>query len=235
MPGSFLACLTPIMSTLVINEGLLYFSIASISKTCQTYYKVFGTLSSLSRPLIALHGGPGVGSEYMEPFADLITPSHAERVVIVYDQLGTGRSTHLPEKMGDTAFWTVQLFIEELENLISGLGIEQYDLIGHSWGGMLAASYAIQQPKGLNKLILSSSPASMELWVEAQNVWKTELPVKTREVLEKYEEDGVETPEYHAAVACFYSLHMCLLDPMPQGIVNGFKNIESDPTVYLTM
>lgn len=38
--------------------------------------------------------------------------------VIFYDQIGCGRSKCLPEKMGDEGFWTVDLFIHQLETLI---------------------------------------------------------------------------------------------------------------------
>jgi hypothetical protein len=38
--------------------------------------------------------------------------------VILYDQVGCGQSMLLPEMMGDTSFWTVDLFMEELENLL---------------------------------------------------------------------------------------------------------------------
>lgn len=81
----------------------------------------------------------------------------------MYDQLGCGRSTHLPHLRGNTDFWTVDLFLRELENLVEKLGVEDYDLLGQSWGGMLGSEHAIRQPKGLKKLIISNSPASMEL------------------------------------------------------------------------
>lgn len=79
----------------------------------------------------------------------------------MYDQVGCGRSTHLPEKGGDENFWTVKLFLQELENLLSHLGIQDsYDLYGHSWGGNLGSEHAVLRPKGLNKLIIANSPAS---------------------------------------------------------------------------
>ena len=79
----------------------------------------------------------------------------------MYDQLGCGRSTHLPEKRGDTDFWTMELFLAELDNLLSHLGIkDNYSLLGQSWGGMVAAEHAILHPKGLNKLIIANASAS---------------------------------------------------------------------------
>jgi pimeloyl-ACP methyl ester carboxylesterase len=79
----------------------------------------------------------------------------------MYDQIGCGRSTRLPEKLGDGSFWTIDLFLAELENLLSHLEIQDdYDLLGQSWGGCLASELAVRQPKGLKKLILANSLAS---------------------------------------------------------------------------
>ena len=51
--------------------------------------------------------------------------------VIMYDQLGCGNSTHLPEKMGDGDFWTPDLFLAELDNLLSHRKTFSYALIGY--------------------------------------------------------------------------------------------------------
>jgi L-proline amide hydrolase len=137
--------------------------------------------------------------------------------------------------VGDVEFWSVQLFVDELNNLTTKLGVDEYDLLGHSWGGMLAAEVAIRQPPGLKKLVLASSPASMILFVEAQNVFRSKLPEDIRKVLDKFEEDGIDTPEYQAAVQFYYARHLCLISPMPEGLTKAFGWIEKDPTVYLTM
>ena len=55
------------------------------------------------------------------------------------------------------------MFLNELDNLVEKLGIQKYDVLGQSWGGMLGAMHAINRPKGLRKLIIADSPASMEL------------------------------------------------------------------------
>jgi len=79
----------------------------------------------------------------------------------MYDQLGCGRSTHLPEKKGDSDFWTIELFLLELDNLLAHLGIQNdYALLGQSWGGQVAAEHAVRQPKGLKSLVIANSPAS---------------------------------------------------------------------------
>ena len=84
-------------------------------------------------------------------------------------------STLLPDKGGD--FWTPELFVAELNNLIDELGIgSRYHVLGQSWGGMLAAEFGVTRPKGLKSLTIANSPASMELWVKEANRLRGELP-----------------------------------------------------------
>ncbi len=157
-------------------EGEVEFHVDGIDKPCKTWYKVFGDLkTSQNRPLVVLHGGPGVVHKYLLSLADLVG-THSIPVVL-YDQLGNGNSTHLPEKNGDTSFWTDDLFINQLEHLLQHLGIwDSFDLLGHSWGGMLGARFATRHPAGLKRLIVANSPASMHLWVEAANRLRLQLP-----------------------------------------------------------
>ncbi|KAJ3509814.1 hypothetical protein NMY22_g16167 [Coprinellus aureogranulatus] len=216
-----------------VVEGHVDFHVASINRTCQTYYKIIGTLHPGVRPLIALHGGPGVNSEYLEIISDVTNGRPGP--LIVYDQIGNGLSTHLPETAGNTSFWTVDLFIDDLKNLLHKLNIKEYDLLGQSWGGMLASSFAIQQPRGLKHLVLFSSPASMDLWIQAQNDLKAKFPQKLQDALDKYDEDGVDTPEYQEAMIYYNSHHLCTLDPMPEPIVHGSEWGAKDPTVGNTM
>ena len=128
----------------------------------QTYYRIFGKLmESSSPPLIAVHGGPGLVCYYLTPLGDL-SEKNESRPVIIYDQLGNGRSSHVPDKPSE--FFTVKLYVDELENLISKLRIKEYHLLGHSWGGVLATELEVQRrPSGLKSIILTNSLAEMRL------------------------------------------------------------------------
>ena len=135
------------------------------SETFQGWYTIIGDLKSRVRPLVVFHGGPGFPHYYLRCHSRLWAVNRIP--VILYDQIGCGRSTHLQGKPKE--FWTVQLFIAELDDLLINLGIhEDFDLLGHSWGGVLAASYMLErQPKGLRHLALVSAYPSMKLWPEA--------------------------------------------------------------------
>jgi L-proline amide hydrolase len=209
------------------SDGLLRF------RDWQTWYRITGDLESASKtPVVILHGGPGATHNYTLRMARL---SEQGWPVIHYDQLGAGLSTHLPDKGAD--FWTVDLFLDELDNLLAGLGVaDDYHLIGQSWGGMLGAEHAIRQPAGLRSLVIADSPASMDLWVAEANRLRESLPSEVQRVLLQHEEAGTtDSPEYAEAEKAFYDRHVCRVVPNPPEVAKSFDNIAEDPTVYHTM
>jgi L-proline amide hydrolase len=197
-----------------------------------TWYRVVGDLKSSKTPVMILHGGPGAGHNYCEPIADVL--AQTGRAGVLYDQIGCGNSTHLPDKPKE--FWTPELFMEELVILTEHLGISnKYNIVGQSWGGMLGMQFAIQNPKGLNAMVIADSPASMEVWVSEANKLRKELPPEVEATLLKHEAaETTEDPEYIAAVDVFYSRHLCRI-PQPPYVVASFEQLAADPTVYHTM
>jgi L-proline amide hydrolase len=198
----------------------------------QTWYRVTGDLKAGKKPLVILHGGPGASHDYTDRMKLI---ANQGRAVIHYDQLGCGKSTHLPDKGVD--FWTVQLFLDELDNLLDHLGIRgAYHVLGQSWGGMLGAEHAVTQPKGLKSLTISDSPASMKLWVQEANKLRDQLPPDVQNTLLEHEAAGTTTSkEYVTAMMVFYARHVCRVQPMPEEVTRSFAQIEADPTVYFTM
>ena len=227
--------LNTLIMTIPIIEAEVDFNPPGAGKACKTWYTIFGTLSSGTRPLICLHGGPGVPHNYILPIQNLWTTHGIP--VIMYDQLGCGNSTHLPEKKGDVEFWTVSLFLSELDNLLSHLGIQDdYDLLGQSWGGMLGSCHAIRQPKGLHKLVIADSPASMELWVQAADKLRADLPRDVQETLLKHEREGTtESKEYEDAMEVYYDRHVCRTKPKPKDFARAEELLKEDNTVFMTM
>ena len=223
------------MSSIETSEGTIDFPVTGIDQACKTWYTVFGELSSGKRPLVILHGGPGVCHYYMLPLKAIAELYHIP--VIMYDQLGCGQSTHLPHKKDDGEFWTVDLFLSELDNLLSHLKIQDdYDLLGQSWGGMLGASHAVRQPKGLRRLIIADSPADMVSWVKAADRLRKDLPEDVQETLTRCERDGkTETEEYEKAVDVYYARHLCRVSPMPEDLMRSFEDMKKDSTVMMTV
>jgi L-proline amide hydrolase len=197
----------------------------------RTWYRISGELERGRLPLVIAHGGPGCTHDYVDSFKDLAT---AGRAVVHYDQLGNGRSTHLPQ--ADPGFWTVELFLAELDNLLRHLDIDRYTLLGQSWGGMLGAEHAVRRPPGLRALVIANSPASMALWRAAALRLRAALPDTVRATLDQHEAAGtLDHPEYRAASEVFYARHVCRVQPMPAEVARTFAAIEADPTVYHAM
>ena len=175
--------------------------------------------------------------EYLIPVNDL----QKTRPVIFYDQIGNGRSTHLPDK--SKSFWTVDLFIDELVNLVDYFGISsRYDIFGHSWGGMLASEFVIRrQPAGLRKLVITDSPPAMELWNKSVGIFVKELPEQVQEDLKLEFKDKIK---YRKALEVLYSKHGCIVNPLPKEVASAvldsvYGDRETgeggDPTVSIAM
>ncbi|KAI0789792.1 Alpha/Beta hydrolase protein [Abortiporus biennis] len=210
------------------QEGDIESFIPTLGKVCKTHYWVYGSLKSGVRPLVALHGGPGFSHNYLLPLLNL---TKLYRIpVILYDQLGIGHSTALPETKGDVEFWTIQLFIDELVHLLKTLKVENdFDLFGHS-------AFATTQPKGLKKLIICSGIANMRDFMEVTRYIKTILPLNVQGAIDKYDSEGfVESSEYKAAADEFYQRFVCRMNPWPAELVESFAASERDDTVYTTM
>ena len=202
----------------------------------QTWYRISGELTDdpdAPAPIVVLHGGPGAAHDYL---ANLTALTDVDgRAVVLYDQLGNGRSTHLPERGAE--FWTVDLFVRELHALVDHLGIAaRHHVLGQSWGGFLAQEYALTHPPGLRAQILADTAASFPDFVAECNRLRADLPPEVEATLQRHEAAGTtDDPEYAAACDVFYRRHVCRLDPWPEDIVEAFAWIERDPTVYFTM
>jgi L-proline amide hydrolase len=200
-----------------------------------TWYRVVEPLEARGgalAPVVIAHGGPGAAHDYVEPIAEL---SRSGRACVLYDQLGCGRSEHLPNE--PAGFWTVELFKRELGQLARALGIDRrYHLLGQSWGGMLAMEHALDHPSGLLSIAVCDSPASMRLWVEEANRLREDLPPEVHATLRRHEEAGTtDDPEYEEAVEVFYRRHLCRVAEWPDCLTRSFEQIKADPTVYHTM
>lgn len=111
------------------------------------YYQVFGA----GKPLVIINGGPGMNSN---GFVDLAKRLSKSNQVIIYDQRGTGKSTL---DLINKSTVTMDLMIKDLELLRNHLKVQEWTVLGHSFGGILGSYYATTHPDKIEKLILSSS------------------------------------------------------------------------------
>jgi len=110
-------------------------------------------------PLFVLHGGPGIGSRYMRAAIDRALGWN--RLLLFYDQRGSGYSEGA-DVPGDL---TLDRLVVDLDAVRDAAGLERIDLMGHSFGGLLALSYALKYPGRVDRLVLvDPDPASRALW-----------------------------------------------------------------------
>jgi proline iminopeptidase len=194
----------------------------------RVWYHIVGTGPGI--PLLTLHGGPGGNSDYLQPLIALAD----ERPVILYDQLGGGKSDH-PD---DLTLWTLERFVEELAKVRAALDLTRVQLYGHSWGTMLAMGYALTQPAGLVSLILSGPWLSAPRSIQDTNALKRELPVKMQEAIERHEAAGtVDSPEYQAASVEWLRRYVCRNETVLESVLKAFGDPVAgiNPQVYNTM
>ncbi|MFS0861533.1 alpha/beta fold hydrolase [Fredinandcohnia sp. 179-A 10B2 NHS] len=101
-------------------------------------------------PLLFLHGGPGGEHRFFLPHVEELANFYQ---LIFYDQRGCGQS----ECLQDESEYTIKEEIEALEELRIHLDIEKLNIVGESWGSMLALCYATTYHKNVNKVILTAA------------------------------------------------------------------------------
>lgn len=122
------------------------------------FYRIIGQ----GEPFVFLHGGPGMWHDELVPFFLDFARSYQ---AIFYDQRGNGNS--LMPQIDETTF-TTDLLVADLEAFRQQLGIEKWNIIGHSWGGLLSMYYASQYPQQVKRLILiDPAPSNTPLLIQA--------------------------------------------------------------------
>ena len=154
----------------------------------RVWYRINGTehFAEGKMPLLVIHGGPGFSHHYLLTLTDLAD----ERPVILYDQLDSGNS----DRPSDSANWTVERFVDEVDHVRNALGLARLVVLGSSWGGSVAASYAIRQPSGPAGLVLASPLISTERWIADNTEYREQLPDETQKILDEHEAAGTRCP-----------------------------------------
>jgi proline iminopeptidase len=179
--------------------------------------------------VLLLHGGPGADHTGFECYEDFLPANGIE--FYYYDQLDSTNS----DRPGDPKLWTVERFRDEVEAVRRGLGLEQFYLLGQSWGGVLAIEYALAYPQHLKGLIISNMTASTQSYEKYVRELRAALPDDVIKVLDRYERSGLfEAPEYQKVFfEQIYSKHLCRLSPWPEPILRTIRNLNQKIYNYL--
>lgn len=179
--------------------------------------------------VLLLHGGPGFTHDYFECFEDFLPQAGIE--FYYYDQLGVGNSD-IP---ADTSLWTISRYVEEVEQVRKGLGLENFYLLGHSWGSMLAMEYLQKYQGHVKAAVLSNMTAGIDSYVTYTAKLKTELftpqEIKKYDSLDKLQLYG--SPEYQELLMGLYAHVACRLNPWPEPLIRAFK--KANTTIYIQM
>lgn len=182
--------------------------------------------------LLTLAGGPGCSHEYFECFESFLPDEGVE--LYYYDQLGAGYS----DRPDDPSLWVIPRFVAELESVRKGLGLDDFYLYGHSWGGILAIEYALQFQQHLKGIVISNMTASIPSYLKRVNRLVDALPDEVRKPIREHEAKGdLDNPEYQKAIEVFYQRHICRLDPWPEPVTRMLSRFAEPPSqqVYNTM
>ena len=175
----------------------------------RVYARVNGNLGAERPPIVLLHGGPGSSHWYFLNATALAD----ERAVILYDQLDSGRSDH----PGSAANWTVPRFVEELEAVRRGLGVERWHVLGSSWGGTILLEHAATGPKSLASAILQSPLVSTEVWLRDARSLIDTMPPETARLLTACDTPGAASKAAcDAATDAFYARYVTRATPPPE-------------------
>ena len=181
--------------------------------------------------VLLLHGGPGGTHEFFESFENFLPKEGIE--FIYYDQLESAYS----DQPNDSSLWTPEHFVEEVEQVRQALGLDKdnFYLLGHSWGGILAMEYALKYQDHLKGLIISNMMASMPEYEKYNGVLRSKMRKTLVDSLQGYEAKGLyEDPVYESLMINeYYNQHLCRVVPWPEPVVRGFKHLSKG--IYVTM
>lgn len=189
------------------------------SKKGKIWYSVYGE-DKEKTPLLVVHGGPGFLSMpgVNRDFSD-------ERPVFFYDQLGCGKS----DKAENPTDYSVEGYVEELDEVIKALGLSQVVLLGHSWGAALVCSYMLEKrPEGVKAIILSSPYLSSPMWDRDMKELISRMPKSFVEVVERADKEENYGEDYYGAMIEFYKKHMYTKSPFPGELMQVFGAINQD-------
>jgi proline iminopeptidase len=201
--------LTPSLNILLIQCLLLSFSLSGQVEhnTVKVEDGVISYRSYGSGPtMLIINGGPGFNSNGFEALATNISKLGFQ--TILFDQRGTGRSKL--KELNEQAL-SLSKMIEDCESLRKAIGAEEWIVLGHSFGGMLANAYAQQYPNRVSKLILSNSGGlDLKILALLPQALGEKLGEEKVQLLERYyqasetDDDTIAAQQYRKILASAY-------------------------------
>jgi len=214
----------------VRTGGVTMVPIQTAKGTFHVWTKRFGNNPRIK--VLLLHGGPAATHEYFECMEGFLPAEGIE--FIYYDQLGSAYS----DQPKDKDLWTTDRFVEEVEQVRQALGLNKnnFYLLGHSWGGILAMEYALKYQQHIKGLIISNMMSSApEYDAYAQNVLAKQMdPAVLKEIKALEAKGDYKNPRYmELLIPNFYMQHICRLKEWPDPVNRAFARLNEE--IYVLM
>ena len=193
---------------ILINTFLFFILSISIyaqnfpdSETDGKYYEVNGakiwTVSfGNGEPIFFIAGGPGNAHYYLRSFDSLSTTN----TLVYFDAFGRGKS----DTAKNVTEYSLQRDIEDLEALRNAMGFSKINILGHSYGGLVAQGYAIKYPEYVSHLILANTFHSYLMWQEnddnSNREIKTNYPEVWEELMDAREQGIISSDQIHQEI-----------------------------------
>ncbi len=184
------------------------------SETDGKYYEINGAkLWTVSfgngEPIFFIAGGPGNAHYYLRSFDSLST----NNTLVYFDAFGRGKS----DTAKNVTDYSLQRDIEDLEGLRKAMGFSKINILGHSYGGLVAQGYAIKYPEHVSHLILANTFHSYLMWQENDDNSNHEIKTNYPEVWEdlmKVREQGVVSSD---------PIHQEIYSQVPYGFLYAYN------------
>jgi proline iminopeptidase len=216
----------------VLAGGVKMIPIQTPRGTFRVWTKRVG--NNPTQKVLLLHGGPGATHEYFEAFDSFVPQTGIE--YIYYDQLGS----YYSDQPDEPELWEVPRFVDEVEQVRQALGLDRdnFYLLGHSWGGVLAIEYALQHQQHIKGLIISNMMASIPAYNDyAQRVLMPAMDPKALAEIKAIEAtEDYANPRYMELLMEHHYVHHLLRMPVaewPDPVNRAFKHLNTK--IYIPM
>lgn len=218
-------------TTGIKNGGVKQITIKTDKGDFKVWTKRIGNNPKIK--LLLLNGGPGMSHEYFECMESFLPKEGIE--FIYYDQLGTGFS----DNPNDVSMWDLDRYVEEVEQVRVALDLDKnnFYVLGHSWGGILAMQYVLKYQNNMKGLIVSNMMASCPKYGEYSKVLEKQMKPDVLATIKDIEaKKDFTNPKYmELLMSNFYNQHILRLpvNEWPEPVNRAFSRLNQ--SLYVTM
>jgi proline iminopeptidase len=140
----------------------------------------------------------------------------------------------------DESLWDLDRFVDEVEQVRTALGLDRHSfvLLGHSWGGILAAEYALAHGQHLKGLVISNMMMDVQAYnAYARDVLTPGIDQQALAEIRALEASGdYENPRFMELLMEHYYVHHVLRMPAgewPDPARRGLDHM--NPAIYVKM